>query len=101
MENFPTTLNEFLIWLGSPLAAGWIISTLLEQWALFQNFTPDVKRLVTLIITVGLPVVSLVLRTNLPAETIAQLAPIFEAVAVGFVTWAGSQAVHAVQKRLE
>ena len=97
--EFPNTLNEFVVWLGTPAAAGWVIATLLEQWGFFQALVPNVKRAITLVLTIGLPVLSKVVMDGVAPETLEQIAPWFAIVATGLMTWAGSQAVHAVQKK--
>ena len=96
--EFPNTLNEFVVWLGTPAAAGWVIATILEQWGAFQALEVNSKRIITLVITLALPVASKVITDQMPPETLAQIAPWFEVVATALVAWAGSQAAHAVQK---
>jgi len=99
--EFPNTLNEFIVWLGTPAAAGWVIASLLEQWGVFQALTPGVKRLAALVLTVGLPVLSKVVLDGVAPETLDQVAPWFAIVATGLITWAASQTAHAVQKKSE
>jgi len=96
--EFPNTLNEFIVWLGTPAAAGWVIAVFLEQWGVFQALSTNIKRVTTLVVTLGLPVLSKLVLDGVEPETLDQIAPWFAILSTGLLAWAASQTAHAVQK---
>lgn len=73
---------------------GGIVSFLLERTTWFDKMSPNGKWWLTFGLMVGLPVVAQLLLMFVPPEIWAQLEPIWQALALGFVGWLGSQVTH-------
>jgi len=88
------TFRNFIVYLGTPAALAFIVSYLLEPWAVFQALDAGRKRLVVLILAGGLPVVSYLLVILLPAEVVAKLEPLYALFFAMGVGLSGSQWFH-------
>ena len=93
------TLIEFL---RDGAAGAWaplLVSFLLEHIRAFQNLRAEAKKWVVLGLFVVAPVVAQALVQYVPATVFAQVEPFWNALALGFVGWVGSQAAHEFDKR--
>ena len=98
MNELPTLL-EFLRGLA---AGGWvpvIIAFLLEHFSWFQSMKPETKKWFVLGLFVIIPLVAMALVQFVPAEVWTLLEPYWNALALGFLGWLGSQVAHAWDKR--
>jgi hypothetical protein len=96
--TIPSELNEFLIWLGSPIVVGFVLSWLLERLDMWQGLNANAKQLILIGVSIGLPAVSKLLQDNLSTELIEQLQPWWEIIVVGLGIYFASQAAHILRK---
>jgi hypothetical protein len=92
------TLTEVLARIAAGLMAGVILAFLFERFAWFQKLSPDAKWWVVFGVQIGLPVVATALLQFVPASVWAALEPYWQAIALGFVAWIGSQVAHRQDK---
>lgn len=101
MDELPIvpTLIDFL----RDVAAGaWgpaIVSFLLEHIPAFQNLASEAKKWTVMAIFVILPVGAQALLQYVPAGIWATLEPFWNAMAIGFASWMGSQLIHKFFKK--
>ena len=98
-ESLVPTLVAFL---RNVAAGAWgpvLVSFLLEHIPAFQKLTGEAKKWAVMAIFVVLPVGAQALLQYVPAEVWAQLEPFWNALALGFVSWGGSQIAHWWDKR--
>lgn len=77
------TLNDFLVYLGGVGAVA-AISWLFEYFGWFQNTEPKKKQLIFFGSCVVVALGAYCIKTYVPAEVLAQIAPFFQIVAVIF-----------------
>ncbi len=87
-------LVEIVTMLASGVGVGAVLAFLFEHFSFFQQLSPDAKWWLVFGASLGLPLVAEVALQFVPAEVWAVLQPYWQAVALGFVTWAGSQVAH-------
>ncbi|MBN1815370.1 MAG: hypothetical protein JXA14_26295 [Anaerolineae bacterium] len=83
------------------VGAGFVLAFLAERFEWFQKLSPKAKWWVIFGVMIASPLVAQVLLEFVPADVWAQVEPYWRALALGFVGWAGSQAVHLGQKALD
>jgi len=88
------TFGNFIVYLGTPAALAFIVSYLLEPWAVFQALDAGRKRVVVLLLAGGLPVGSYLLVILLPAEVVTKLQPLYSLLFAMGVGLSGSQWFH-------
>ena len=98
MQEVPT-LIEFV---RNVAAGAWgpvFVSFLLEHVQAFQNLKAEAKKWMVLGLFVALPLGAQALIQYVPADVWSQLEPFWSALALGFVSWVGSQVAHEWDKR--
>ena len=102
MGGIPT-LIEAISKLAVGGAAGVVVAFLLEYITWFQKLSPDAKKWIVLGLQLGLPVVATVALQYVPVNVWALMEPYWQAIALGFVAWLGSQVAHNwdVKKKAE
>jgi len=99
MFPFPTTISDFVIWLGTPAAGGVIFSLLLERISAWRNWHSPIKSHITVAIFVSLPFVAqganIALRSCAP-EVVRAVDDVLALAMSGLLAWAASQYAHAV-----
>ena len=88
------TFKSFIVFLGTPVAWAFIVSYLLEPWAVFQALSAGKKRLTVLLLAGSLPVGSYLLITFVPASVITSLEPLYGLLFAMGVGLSGSQLFH-------
>ncbi len=96
----PPTLVNVLTMLASGVGVGAVISFLFAKIPWFGTLSSSAKTWIVFGISIGLPVAATAALQFVPAEVWAKLEPYWQAVATGFLIWAGSQVVYVVNKRL-
>lgn len=94
------TLQQTLALLAQGAGTGAVLAFLLEKVPAFQNLSSNVKLYTTLAVSLALPLLATLALQYVPVEVWAQLEPYWQALALGFLTWAGSQAVHKLDVRV-
>jgi len=87
-----TQLQEVLLWIsgiGAPIIVAYVLSWVVENWAIWSTFPKEVKFLVPMVVSVGLSVGSAQLL-NYP-EIIATIQPWFQVVMSSILTYLASQ----------
>lgn len=101
--EFPTDLPGVIVWLASPLAAGFVISHLLERWQWFAvSLSPQWRGKVIMAVFVGLPWLAKLGAWALVRVDPAQLAVVGGVVATliqGLMAWSVSQYAHATDPK--
>ena len=77
-----------------------VVAFLFERISWFQNLSKEAKWWTIFLLSVFLPVIAQLLLQFVPAEVWVRLEPYWRSIATGFLTWAGTQAVHLVHKAL-
>ena len=98
MTDVPTLL-EFLRNIAGGAGIAAIIAFALEHIKAFQSLGAEAKKWVVLALFLVLPLAAQALVQNVPPDVWPLLEPYWSALAFGFVTWIGSQAAHAWDKR--
>ncbi len=88
------SLVDALSMLAQGAGVALVLAFLAERSPWFQGLRSDVKSWVIFGISLGLPLVAQILLQLVPAELWATLEPYWQAFAVGFIGWAGSQAAY-------
>jgi len=98
--DIPTNLNDFFIWIGSPLVVGAVLSLIAERvWPLLPaEFPGGVKHALVIVASIGLPLLSKLLQDSVPPETIEALNPWWQAIVAGLMVYLTTQAAHTVRK---
>lgn len=100
MNEVPN-LVEFLKMIAGGGFVGVIVAFLLEKIPAFQALKSEVKKWVVMAMFIVLPVASTALLENVPPEIWALLEPYWGSLALGFVSWVGSQIAHGWDKRIK
>jgi hypothetical protein len=87
-------LTDVLAMLASGVGVGAVIAFLFENIAWFKGLSPSAKWWTILLLSVGLPVLATVALQFIPPPVWILIQPYWNAVATGFLIWAGSQAFH-------
>jgi len=91
-------INELLNWIvnsgGGILAASWA----LERIRGFQARAPDTKRLITIVVSVGISLAAYALMTYVPAAIMAQVNPWLTVAAGTVIVYSGGQVYHQATK---
>lgn len=88
------TLTDFLIWLGSAAGATAFLSFVAERLPAFQALSPQAKSYTMLGGSVVIALAAYAVLTYVPAETLAQLAPVFQVVYGVVAAWLANQFAH-------
>jgi hypothetical protein len=94
------TLVTVLTMLASGAGVGVVISFLFTKFTWFNTLSSSAKSWIVFGMAIGLPVAATAALQFIPAGVWTQLEPYWQAIATGFLIWAGSQAVYVVNKRL-
>lgn len=99
MDSVPfTTLGEFLIWVGTPAGLalmGGTISATLRDNGWFEGLSSTKKSTIMWVLCViVLPVVLVYLPQSLSPEFVSSVEPLFKAILLGGIAYAGNQGVH-------
>lgn len=89
--ELPSTFQEFLTMLGSPIFIGVIISVLLVRWPWYAGLTNKAKFWIVGAISILLPVLSHVLILYVPAQVNAVIEQWWPTVVGGMGIWMSSQ----------
>ena len=92
-------LVEFLAMVAGGGFSSVVVAFLLEHWPWFQSLESETKKWIVLAVYVVLPVGATALLQNVPPEFWEVLQPYWNALALGFVGWVGSQIAHAWDKQ--
>lgn len=100
MIPFPTDPKEFVAWLGSPAALGFMITLVLERWAWFQAKPPDVKKALVLLIAIGLVLLGAAGQMGLalvaiPTTFAGWMGWLLSLAMQGLIAWAATQYGHS------
>ena len=93
------SLVEVLAMLAQGLGTGAILAFLFENFGWFQRLEGQAKWWFVFGVSIVLPLLAQVALQFAPAEVWAMLEPYWKALALGFLSWAGSQVAHMWQKR--
>lgn len=91
---------DVLALIAQGVGAGFVLAFLAERFEWFQKLPAQAKWWVIFGVSVGAPIVAQVLLDFVPADVWAKAEPYWQALALGFLSWAGSQAVHLGHKAL-
>ncbi len=92
-------LQEVLAMLAAGVGVGAVVSFLLERFPPFQDISPAGRWWVVFGLSLGLPLAATAALQFIPPEAWALIEPWWEALATGFLVWAGSQAAHKIFNR--
>lgn len=92
MDN--PSLVTVLTLLATGIGVGGVVSFLLEQTGAFQRLSPDAKRWTTFALCIAIPALAQIAIQFVPPDVWPVLEPYWQAVAAGFLIWAGSQMTH-------
>ena len=95
------TLQETVALLAQGVGIGTILALLFERIPALQNVSSDTKWWIVFVASVALPAAATALLQFVPAETWALLEPYWHAIALGFLTWGGSQVAHKLDKNYD
>jgi len=93
------SLVEVLAMLAQGLGTGAILAFLFENFGWFQRLEGQAKWWFVFGVSIVLPLLAQVALQFVPADVWAMLEPYWKALALGFLSWAGSQVAHMWQKR--
>jgi len=92
------SVTELLSWViysgGAILAASWI----LERIRLFQEQTPETKRLVAMAISVTIALAAYTILVYVPAQILVQLDPWLTVILGTIILYSGGQIYHQATK---
>lgn len=92
-------LTDVLAKLASGVGAGAVLSFLFTKFKWFQNLSADIKWWIVFGTSIGLPLLAQFALQFVPADVWVALEPYWQSIALGFLTWAGTQAAHLMTKR--
>jgi len=93
------TLIEFLRNVAAGAWAPVVIAFLLEHVQVFQRLQAEAKKWLVLVLCLAFPLAAQALLQFVPAAVWVQLEPFWNALALGFISWLGTQAAHEYDKR--
>lgn len=88
-------LTQFITWLASSAGASAVAAFLLERLPVFQAQPPARKPWIVYLVSVALALTAYAVQTYVPAEALAQLAPVFAIIAALTVPFVATQLAHA------
>lgn len=88
-----------LLALGS--GVGVVVSFLFEQIGFFQRLEANVKRWTMFGLTIGLPLAAQIAVQFVPPDVWVLVEPYWQAIALGFLAWTGSQIAHLWHKKMK
>ena len=98
MSDVPS-LIEFIRNVAAGAWAPLLVAFLLENVTWFQNLSAEAKKWLVPAIFVVLPIVAQLLLQYVPADVWPALEPFWNALAIGFIGYFGSQLAHGWDKR--
>ena len=93
MSEVPA-LFDVLQMLACGVGVGAVIAFLFEHISWFRRLNSEAKWWIIFILSLGLPLAAEAAIQFVPPDVLAQLEPWWQALAAGFLTWAGSQVAH-------
>jgi hypothetical protein len=93
VEEVPS-LVDALGMLSQGVGVGLVLAFLAEKVLAFQTLSAQAKGWVIFGVSMGLPLVATVILNLVPADILNVAEPYWHALAVGFIGWAGSQALY-------
>lgn len=93
MGEVPTFL-EVIALLAQGVGTGAVIAFLFEKFGWFEKLSANAKYWLIFGLSVGLPVAAQAALQFIPPDIWAVLEPWWRALALGFLSWAGSQVAH-------
>lgn len=87
-------LNEVLYWLLNSGGSITVVSWLLERWAWYQEQDANKKEMVFFVLSALVSLVAMAIINFVPAEVLAQIAPVFQAIYGVFATVYLGKAFH-------
>jgi hypothetical protein len=94
------TLVDVLALIAQGVGAGFVLAFLAERFEWFQQLPARAKWWVIFGVSIAAPIAAQALLDFVPAHVWTQIEPYWQALALGFLSWAGSQAVHLGHKAL-
>jgi len=91
--NVPS-ITEVLSLLAQGVGAGVVLAFLAEKSGWFQKLSSSAKGWLVFGLSLGLPLLAQVLLQFVPSSVWAAIQPFWQALAAGFIGWAGSQAAY-------
>ena len=88
------TIVEVLSLLAQGVGAGVVLAFLAEKSTWFQKLESERKGWLVFGVSVGLPLVAQLLLGFVPPGVWEAIQPYWQALAAGFIAWAGSQAAY-------
>ena len=85
--------------LARGVGLGAVIAFLFENVGWFQELPSNIKWWVILCLSLALPVLAQLAVQLVPADVWALLEPYWQALAAGFLVWAGSQGTHLLANK--
>lgn len=99
--EIPQTLGEFFTWLGTATAFGVVMSLVLEKLPFWAGLNSGLKAVSTMLLAVGLGLLSHALVTYVPAGVVADAQPWYQAIVSGISIWLASQGFHSAVNQRE
>ena len=93
MSEIPGVV-EILELLAKGVGAGFVLAFLAEKVGWFQKLPSEKKNILILALSIGLPIVAQLLLQFVPGSVWEAIQPYWNALAAGFIGWAGSQAAY-------
>lgn len=87
-------LTQFLTWLATSAGATVALAFIAERVPAFQTLTPQGRSLVHLIGSIAIALAAYAVLTFVPAEVLAQIAPVFQIVYGVAGAWIAGQIGH-------
>jgi len=89
-----SSLVDVLALMAQGIGVGAVLAFLFEHVAWFQQQEPRIKWWLIFGLSLALPLAAQLLLQLVPAEVWKLLEPYWQALAAGFLVWAGSQGTH-------
>ncbi len=87
-------VTQVLELLAQGVGAGFVLAFMAEKVSWFQDLPAERKSAVVFLLSVGLPLAAQLLLQLTPPDFWAAIQPYWNALAAGFIGWAGSQAAY-------
>lgn len=88
------SFEQFLAFVGGPVAIGFVLSFVAERWGFFQKQSSDVKELILMGIAFVMALASHVAIVYTPPEAIKAIDPYFQVLLAAFNIVVASQVWH-------